>query len=250
MLQAQSRQENPLLQRLPSRNQLAPTRVPQRVNQPPQGRSLKRQQGKARHCQSRPRTNQQGSRASSWEAQSRCSHLSAPARSFSRESRSRQLSSGSVHHMRLYTAILSKSTLCLQVLELIGKHGSTRVAHPTQSASMAAGCPAVAALLQKPRWPGRSPNRIQSRKKLMLRQRLLHVQAVRFEDGCAGAGADQQRWQHQDRRYHAQARALAAGRPAAPAFHACQCHSSALQGEPLGTTSFWLPCMLLPAQVR
>ena len=73
MLQAQSRQKDPLLQRLPSRSQLAPMRAPQRVSQPLQGRSLKRQQGKARRCQSRPRTKQQGSRTSSWEARSRCS---------------------------------------------------------------------------------------------------------------------------------------------------------------------------------
>ena len=131
MLQAQSQQENPLLQRLPSRSQLAPTRLPQRVNQQPQGRSLKRQQGKARRRQSRPRTNQQGPRVSSWEAQSRCSHLSAPARTLTGQSLLRQLSSGSVHQMPSYTAILSKSTPCMQVLEPTSKDGSTRIGGTT-----------------------------------------------------------------------------------------------------------------------
>ena len=131
MLQAQSRQKDPLLQRLPSRSQLAAIRAPQRVNQPPQGRSLKRQQGKARRCQSRPRTKQQGSRTSSWEAQSRCSELSAPARTLTGESLSRQVASGSVYHMRLYTAIISKSALRMQVPKLPGKDASAWVGHPT-----------------------------------------------------------------------------------------------------------------------
>ena len=237
MLQAQRRRKDPLLQRLPSRSQLAAIRAPQRVNQPPQGRSLKRQQGKARRCQSRPLTKQQGSRTSSWEAQSRCSLLSAPARTLTGESLSRPGCQWQcLSYALVYCNHLKKHTLHASAGadRQRGQHAD-RWYH-AQARALPAGCPAEPALLQKPRWPGRSLRRFQSSKTPMLRQRLVLCASSEVEDGCAGAGADRQRGQHAGRWYHAQARALPAGCPAAPTFHTCQCHSSALQGEPLDTT--------------